>query len=162
MTRKRQVKKASLAQILDPRQGDIEDDASSTKRRSMLRGIEIARETYQGLLDHRAPSPRDRISMGRKGAVGAYRHRAYQWQLVYPQPEATIRARDPVHGHRHIDWIGQCAGLPLISAPSPVMEVTDDMPTAFYIHTLAIGAGGQLELLPPERIVVDGERATNA
>ena len=66
-----------------------------------------------------------------------------------------------MHGHRHIDWIGECAGLPIISAPSPVMEATNDMPTAFYIHTLAIGAGGQLELLPPERIVVDGEPATD-
>ena len=36
MTRKRQVKQATLTPILDPRQGDIEDDASSTKRRSML------------------------------------------------------------------------------------------------------------------------------
>ena len=31
-----------------------------------------------------------------------------------------------MHGHRHVDWIGECAGLPIISAPSPVMEVTDD------------------------------------
>jgi hypothetical protein len=37
------------------------------------------------------------------------------------------------------------------------MEVTNEKPTTFYIHTLAIGAGGQLELLPPERIVVDGD-----
>jgi hypothetical protein len=34
--------------------------------------------------------------------------------------------------------------------------VTNERPTAFYIHTLAIGAEG-LELLPPERIVVEGE-----
>lgn len=61
-----------------------------------------------------------------------------------------------MHGHRHIDWIGECAGLRIVSAPSPVMEATNDMPTAFYIHTLAIDAGGQLELLPPERIVVKG------
>ncbi len=61
-----------------------------------------------------------------------------------------------MHGHRHIDWIGECAGLRIVSAPSPVMEATNDMPTAFYIHTLAIDAGGQLELLPPERIVVEG------
>jgi calcineurin-like phosphoesterase family protein len=67
-----------------------------------------------------------------------------------------------MHGHRHIDWIGECAGLPIVSAPSPVMEATNDMPTAFYIHTLAIGAGGQLELLPPERIVVDGEAGDTA
>ncbi len=62
-----------------------------------------------------------------------------------------------MHGHRHIDWIGHCAGLPIISAPSPVMEATDDMDTAFYIHTLAVDAGGRLSLLNPERIVVPGE-----
>ena len=65
-----------------------------------------------------------------------------------------------MHGHRHIDWIGHIAGLPVVSAPSPVMEVTDDKDTAFYIHTLAIGAGGKLELLTPERIVVPGEPGT--
>ncbi len=36
MTRKRQETNTSAPPILDPRQGDIEDDASSTKRRSML------------------------------------------------------------------------------------------------------------------------------
>ncbi len=43
-----------------------------------------------------------------------------------------------------------------VSAPSPVMEVTNEKPSSFYIHTLA-EAGGQLTLLPPERIVVPGE-----
>ena len=62
-----------------------------------------------------------------------------------------------MHGHRHIDWIGHIAGLRIISAPSPVMEVTDDMDTAFYIHSLAIDADGKLRLLEPERIVVSGE-----
>ena len=50
-----------------------------------------------------------------------------------------------MHGHRHVDWIGECAGLPIISAPSPVMEVTDDEDTAFYIHTLAVDAERQAE-----------------
>jgi 3',5'-cyclic AMP phosphodiesterase CpdA len=62
-----------------------------------------------------------------------------------------------MHGHRHVDWIGECAGLPIISAPSPVMEVTDDKDTAFYIHRLAVDAEGRLSLLTPERIVVPGE-----
>ena len=62
-----------------------------------------------------------------------------------------------MHGHRHIDWIGHIAGLRIISAPSPVMEVTDDMNTAFYIHSVAIDADGKLRLLEPERIVVSGE-----
>jgi len=40
-----------------------------------------------------------------------------------------------------------------------VMEVTDEKDTAFYIHTLAIDADGELRLLEPERIVVPGEPA---
>ncbi len=62
-----------------------------------------------------------------------------------------------MHGHRHIDWIGECGGMPIISAPSPVMEATDDMQTYFYIHTLAVGADGHLKLLRPQRIPVPGE-----
>jgi hypothetical protein len=62
-----------------------------------------------------------------------------------------------MHGHRHIDWIGECGGIPILSAPSPVMEATDDVATYFYIHTLAVGADRRLRLLPPQRITVDGE-----
>ena len=47
-----------------------------------------------------------------------------------------------MHGHRHIDWFGRCAELTILSAPSPVMEATDDVSTYFYIHTLAAGADG--------------------
>jgi len=64
-----------------------------------------------------------------------------------------------MHGHRHVDWIGHCAGLPIVSAPSPVMEATDDKDTHFYIHTLAIDAEGALHLLKPERIKIPGQRA---
>jgi hypothetical protein len=63
-----------------------------------------------------------------------------------------------MHGHRHIDWMGECAGFPIISAPSPVMGVTDDVDSAFYIHTLAIGPDGRLRLLEPEPIVVKGQK----
>ena len=62
-----------------------------------------------------------------------------------------------MHGHRHVDWIGHCAGLSIVSAPSPVMEVTDEKNTAFYIHTLAIHTDCKLRLLSPERIVVAGK-----
>lgn len=62
-----------------------------------------------------------------------------------------------MHGHRHIDWIGSIAGMPLVSAPSPVMEATNDMDTAFYIHSLAVSPGGDLKLLKPKRIVVRGK-----
>ena len=65
-----------------------------------------------------------------------------------------------MHGHRHVDWIGKCAGLSIVSAPSPVMEATDDADTYFYIHTLAAQPGGQLGLLAPERVIVDGQADT--
>jgi Calcineurin-like phosphoesterase len=62
-----------------------------------------------------------------------------------------------MHGHRHIDWIGKCAGLSIVSAPSPVMEATDGISTYFYIHTLVARTDGQFGLLTPERVVVDGQ-----
>ena len=62
-----------------------------------------------------------------------------------------------MHGHRHVDWIGHCGGLRIVSAPSPVMEAPDDEDTAFYIHTLAADDGGKLQLLDPDRIVVRGD-----
>ncbi len=62
-----------------------------------------------------------------------------------------------LHGHRHIDWIGECGGLRILSAPSPVMEATDDATTCFYIHTLAVGGDRRLRLLRPQRITVEGE-----
>jgi Calcineurin-like phosphoesterase len=56
-----------------------------------------------------------------------------------------------MHGHRHFDWMGECGGLAIVSAPSPVMSAAN----AFYIHTLAIGAESRLEILPPERIFLE-------
>ena len=52
-----------------------------------------------------------------------------------------------MHGHRHIDWIGACGAMKIISAPSPVMGATDDTATDFYIHTLAAGPDGRLAFL---------------
>jgi 3',5'-cyclic AMP phosphodiesterase CpdA len=62
-----------------------------------------------------------------------------------------------MHGHRHTDWIGECAGLPIVSAPSPVMEATDSEDTCFYVHTLAALDDRKLCLLSSERIVVRGD-----
>jgi len=62
-----------------------------------------------------------------------------------------------MHGHRHIDWIGECGGLVIVSAPSPVMESKNDAGTYFYIHTLQIGADNRLRLLAPQRVDVPGE-----
>ena len=64
-----------------------------------------------------------------------------------------------MHGHRHIDWIGECGGLVIVSAPSPIMEATNDLDTYFYIHTLEVGGDGCLRLLAPQRIDVPGDRA---
>ena len=61
-----------------------------------------------------------------------------------------------MHGHRHVDWIGECAGLLIVSAPSPVMSASDDLASYFYIHTFAIEQHGRLALLAPERISVEG------
>jgi hypothetical protein len=61
-----------------------------------------------------------------------------------------------MHGHRHIDWIGACGALRIISAPSPVMGATDDAPTHLHIHALAAGSDGQLHLLVPERVDIAG------
>lgn len=66
-----------------------------------------------------------------------------------------------LHGHRHTDWIGKCAALSIVSAPSPVMDATDDENTYFYIHTLAAQSGGSLGLLKPERIGVAGQPVGN-
>jgi len=64
-----------------------------------------------------------------------------------------------MHGHRHIDWIGDCAGLLILSAPSPVMSAPDDLPSYFYIHTITDGPHGRLSLLAPERITIIGRAA---
>jgi hypothetical protein len=63
-----------------------------------------------------------------------------------------------MHGHRHIDWIGECGCLKIISAPSPVMEATNDEPTGFYIHTLAAAPDGDLALLRPQWVALSADR----
>jgi hypothetical protein len=63
-----------------------------------------------------------------------------------------------MHGHRHIDWIGECAGLRIVSAPSPVM-VGHGVASTFLIHTLAAGPDGSLLLLDPQRESISAEPA---
>lgn len=63
-----------------------------------------------------------------------------------------------MHGHRHIDWVGHCGSLRIISAPSPVMNAADDQPSYFHIHTLAAGGDGSLLLLPPEKLEIQGTK----
>jgi predicted MPP superfamily phosphohydrolase len=62
-----------------------------------------------------------------------------------------------MHGHRHIDWIGTCGKLRIVSAPSIVREAAGD-DAHFHIHTLATGPDG-LYLLAPEKVEVSKARA---
>ena len=66
-----------------------------------------------------------------------------------------------MHGHRHIDWIGTCGDLKIVSAPSPVMGATNEVPTYFHIHTLTAGPSGQVCLLEPERVDIAGVNAAD-
>lgn len=74
------------------------------------------------------------------------------WFVRQLQPWATRLVA--FHGHRHIDWIGHCGGIRIVSAPSPVMGPVTDGSVSFLVHTLAVGDGGQLLLASPERIEV--------
>jgi hypothetical protein len=56
-----------------------------------------------------------------------------------------------MHGHRHVDWIGACGELRVVSAPSPVMA-PDSKPTHFYVHALGLRPDGGLALMTPTRI----------
>jgi len=57
-----------------------------------------------------------------------------------------------MHGHRHIDWIGTCGALKIVSAPSPVMNSGG----YFYIHKLMRDPNGGLCLAEPERVEIAG------
>ncbi len=64
-----------------------------------------------------------------------------------------------MHGHRHIDWIGTCGKLKLISAPSPVMGRPDEA-THFHVHSLAAAPDGSIRLLAPRRVDLDSAPVT--
>jgi hypothetical protein len=62
-----------------------------------------------------------------------------------------------MHGHRHVDWIGACGEVAIVSAPSPVMA-PDDQDTWFHIHTLVAAPGGGLSLSKPETVMLPPPR----
>nr|WP_255569441.1 metallophosphoesterase [Neoroseomonas alba] len=62
-----------------------------------------------------------------------------------------------MHGHRHVDWMGQSGGLRILSAPSPMMGAMDDAERHFWLHALGAREDGGLALLAPTKIVVPGE-----
>jgi hypothetical protein len=63
-----------------------------------------------------------------------------------------------MHGHRHVDWIGACGKLRIVSAPSPVMA-PDLKPTHFYVHALGLAPNGGLALMEPARIDLAAEES---
>jgi hypothetical protein len=65
-----------------------------------------------------------------------------------------------MHGHRHVDWLGECGAMRIISAPSPVMGARDDEPTHFHIHLMAADVRGKLHLLPSQRVDINGGGAS--
>lgn len=73
------------------------------------------------------------------------------------QVQRTARRAIVMHGHRHIDWIGRCGRLVIVSAPSPVMEARDGDTTAFYVHTLGVDEKGRYLMAHPERVEISGE-----
>jgi len=75
-------------------------------------------------------------------------------RLLKPYAERIV----VMHGHRHIDWIGTCGRLKILSAPSPVMGAQNE-PKHFYIHVFSAGADGSLGLLEPRRLDIAAEAA---
>lgn len=73
------------------------------------------------------------------------------------QVQRLARRAIVMHGHRHIDWIGRCGRLVIVSAPSPVMEARDADTTAFYVHTLGLDEAGRYLIAHPERVEIAGE-----
>lgn len=61
-----------------------------------------------------------------------------------------------MHGHRHTEWIGTVGNLIIVSAPSPVMDATDEEETHFLIHTVQQQADGRIALTEPETIRLAG------
>ncbi len=59
-----------------------------------------------------------------------------------------------MHGHRHIDWMGRCGDLAILSAPSAVMAAEEGDDVYFYVHTIGVDAAGRIGLAEPERVDV--------
>jgi hypothetical protein len=123
-----------------------------------IRGIQIATEQYPracwiiALHHHVVEYPRAAKALSERIGTALINGNWFVRRLRPLADKAVL-----MHGHRHTDWIGKCANLVIVSAPSPVMEATDDLTTSFYIHTLAIGTDRRLRLLDPYRITLYGQ-----
>jgi hypothetical protein len=121
-----------------------------------VRGIKIAITQYPqaywviGLHHHLIEYPRAGQSLSERIGTALINGNWFVRRLQRVADRVVV-----MHGHRHIDWIGECAGVQIVSAPSPVMEASDDQSTVFYIHSLSTEPGEHLSLLAPQRIVVN-------
>ena len=128
-----------------------------------VRGIENAATQYPsavwlvGLHHHPVEYPRPAKVLSERIGTALVNG---NWLLRRLRPMA--RRIVLMHGHRHIDWIGECGGIAIVSAPSPVMEATNDVDTHFYVHTLEAGSDGRIRLLAPQRITVPGDASAQA
>jgi hypothetical protein len=125
-----------------------------------MRGVDIACSLFPsarwliGLHHHTSEYPRPVQHLSERIGTALINGTWFLRRLQQIAPGAVV-----MHGHRHIDWIGECGGLRIVSAPSPVMNTTGDRTTYFYIHTLArTSKHPLLELLPPQRIDIPGSR----
>jgi hypothetical protein len=59
-----------------------------------------------------------------------------------------------MHGHRHINWVGECGELAILSAPSAVMDAMPGAEPYFYVHSVGIDGQGRVRLGTPERVDV--------
>ena len=125
-----------------------------------MRGVDIACSLFPSahwliaLHHHTSEYPRPAQHLSERLGTALINGTWFLRRLQQIAPVAVV-----MHGHRHIDWIGECGGLRIVSAPSPVMNTTDDSTTYFYIHTLArTSSHPLLDLLPPERIDIPGSR----
>ncbi|HEX2841836.1 metallophosphoesterase family protein [Hyphomicrobium sp.] len=124
-----------------------------------MRGIEILARQYPrahwliGLHHHVIEYPRAAKVLSERIGTALVNG---NWFLRRLRPLASRAVL--MHGHRHIDWIGECGGMIIVSAPSPVMEATNDLETYFYIHTLEATEKQAMRLLQPQRVCVPGER----
>ena len=125
---------------------------SGRSLREQVRGIEIATSQYPqarwviALHHHLVEYPRAGHGLAERIGTALINGNGFVRRLRPLAGRAVV-----MHGHRHIDWIGECAGVRIVSAPSPVMGATDNRSTYFYIHSLAAGDDGRLEMLPPQR-----------
>ena len=135
-------------------------NALGTISAEQVRGIEIATSQYPkacwviALHHHLVEYPRAGHGLAERIGTALINGNGFVRRLRTLADRAVV-----MHGHRHTDWIGECAGVRIVSAPSPVMGASDNRSSYFYIHSLAAGEEGRLEMLLPQRVVVNGSSA---